>query len=108
MRIEKVCSLIKVNLSIILTRKLDDSRIGFISIIDVNVSKDLAHAWVYYSQIGSDKEKYQTKQALNQAAGFLRKELAAKIRLKTIPELHFIFDASIEKGSNILDKMDKL
>ena len=60
-RQDRISSLLKAELSKLIHQKINDSRIGFISITDVTISKDNQHAWVYYSQIGSDEQKEQTK-----------------------------------------------
>ena len=64
-RVEKVASLLKKEIALIIQRTLNDKRIGFISITDVKVSKDLHHAKVKYSQLGGDKE--ETKRGLSSA-----------------------------------------
>ena len=107
-RLARVSALIKVELSRIIRERINDSRIGFISIVDIELSKDLAYAKVFYSQIGTEKEKQETLKGLLAAKRFLKGELGKVLHLKTIPNLRFFLDDSIERGSNMLEKMKKL
>ena len=100
-RIKRISSLLKQELSKIIQSKLRDDRIGFISIIDIEITKDLRFAKVFYSQIGSDEEKKDTQKALKIAAKFIKGELGRAIQLKTVPNLKFIYDESIERASHL-------
>ena len=107
-RQQRISSLLKTEISSLLIKKINDDRIGFISIIDIKLSKDLAHAWVYYSQIGSNEEKELTKKGLASATKFIHAELSKMIRYMSIPKIHFRFDESIEKGTNLIKKIDDI
>lgn len=107
-RLDRVASLIKSEISLILSRKINDSRIGFISILEVELSKDLGHAWIHYSQIGSEEEKQRTKKGLSSATKFIQAELFKVLDLQTIPKIHFKFDPSLEKGVDLVTKITKL
>jgi ribosome-binding factor A len=82
-------------------RKLKDPRIGMVTITDVEVSKDLAVARVYYSVLGEDDVIASTQKGLDRAAGFLRRELGHAMRLRVIPELRFHYDDTELKGNRI-------
>jgi ribosome-binding factor A len=101
-------SLLKSEISQILRVKVNEPRIGFISIIEVKCSKDLCHAWVYYSQIGTDAEKGATKKGLYAATKFIQSEIGKVMKSKMVPSLHFKFDASIEKGVDVVNKINSL
>jgi ribosome-binding factor A len=108
-RIERLEALIRKEVAEILQRKTSDSRIGFISITDVEISKDMATATVYYSQLGSDKEKADTRKGLASAAGHIHYELCRRINyIKTVPKLTFRFDDGIERGASVLNIMKDL
>ena len=107
-RKEKIASLLKVELSKLIQHTLNDSRIGFISITDVTLSKDFREAFIYYSQIGTDEEKLATRKGLSSATKFLHGELSKMIRYMAIPKLKFRFDSSLEKGVELVDKIDSL
>ncbi|HEY8346326.1 MAG TPA: 30S ribosome-binding factor RbfA [Symbiobacteriaceae bacterium] len=84
-----------------LIRNMKDPRVGFVSVVQVQVSNDLRHAKVYVSVLGDDQAKKETMKALQGATGHLRSELAHLIRLRYVPELHFVLDESIEHGSRV-------
>lgn len=108
MRLERVESLLKQQIAKILQEKIEDTRIGFVSITYVEVSKDLAYAKVFYSHLGSDKQREKTQEGLNSASRFIKGELGNRIRLQTIPDLRFVYDTSIAKGSDIINKLNSL
>jgi len=107
-RLDRVNSLLRQEIAGIIRTKLTRSNIGFVSIVNVSTSKDLAHAKVYYSQIGSDGEKKKTKKILKVSSGFIKGQLGQNLRLKTIPNLTFILDDSLEKGANLLSKLRQI
>jgi len=108
-RRERIASLLRQEIAGILQKKIADSRIGFISIIDVEVSKDFSVATVYYSQLGSTKEKETTRKGLASAARFVHYELGKILNyLQSIPRIQFKFDDGIERGSIILSKLSDL
>lgn len=82
-------------------RTMKDPRIGFVSVTDVEVSRDLRHVKVFVSIFGDDEEKNDTLDALVHAQGFVRSELGKRIRLRHTPEIVFRMDESIERGARI-------
>ena len=107
-RMKRVNALIKQEVADIIQKKLDNANVGFISITEVDVSKDLRNAKVYYSQIGSVEEKEATFTALKKTAKFIKGELGRVLRMKNIPDLFFVFDDSIEKGVDMVNKINNL
>ena len=107
-RQKKLSSLLRVEISSILRKKINDSRIGFISITEIKLSNDLHHAWIYYSQIGNEAQKESTKKGLASATKFIHAELSKLIRYMIIPKLHFRFDESLGKGSKLVNKIDEI
>ena len=107
-RKERISSLLQQEVSSILRKKINDDRIGFISITSVTVSDDLAHAWIYYSQIGSKEEKEKTKRGLASATKFIHADLSRNIRYMAVPKIHFKFDESLEKGVSLVEKINNL
>lgn len=81
-------------------RGLKDPRADFITINDVEVTRDYSHATVYYTVL-DDTTRDITAEALEHAKGFLRSELSKRIKLFRIPELHFQYDQSLERGMSI-------
>jgi len=107
-RKHRISSLLKNEISSILLKKINDTRVGFISLTSVDISPDNKHAWVYYSQIGSDAEKQQTKRGLANATKFIHAELSKSIRYMSIPKLHFRFDDSLERGVDIVQRINTI
>jgi ribosome-binding factor A len=74
-----------------------DAPLTLLTITDCEVSRDLAHARIFYSVLNSDEQPV-AQQWLEEAAGYLRSELAHRMRLRIVPQLTFVFDNSIEQG----------
>jgi len=108
-RIERVNELIKEELAALLQREIQDPRMSAMtSITAVDTSPDLRNATVRVSILGSEDDVQQTMAALRHAAGFLRRELAGRIRLRYVPELSFKLDTSIEKGARVLELLKEI
>jgi ribosome-binding factor A len=89
----------------LLREKVKDPRLGMVTVQEVRVSRDLSHAKVYFTCMGGDAKG--TERLLNrQLAGFLRRELAHRIRIRTMPQLHFVYDESIERGQHLSELID--
>ena len=100
-KINRVTSDIKITLSELL-REVKDPRISkLLSIVKVDVSGDLSYATVYVSAIEGFETTVSSVNALKGAAGFLRRELGARLKLRKVPELRFVADDSIEQSANI-------
>lgn len=102
-RADRVAEQMKKELTDIISRKLKDPRIGFITITDVEVSGDLQIATVYISILGDEKAVEDSLKGLDRAKGFIRSEIGSRIRLRVTPEIHFEMDSSIAYGNRIED-----
>lgn len=100
-RPERVGEELRHELAELLTREVHDPGIGFVTLTRVKVSPDLQLARAYYTQLGDDKAKQATRQALARATPFLRRQIGARLRLRRVPELRFEFDESIERQDRI-------
>ena len=108
-RSERTSKLIQREISALLEREVNDPRLSkFVSVTEVTLSSDLMHAKVYVSTLGSEMNKEELLAGFNKASGFLRKELAAHLRLRQMPELSFHYDDSIERGARLLELMSEL
>ena len=108
-RIERVNNLIRREISELVQYQAKDPRLdAFVVITEVETSPDLKHAKVFVSCISGKQEEQKTLKALNAASGFLRTELAKKLRLRRTPELSFHWDDSIEHGDHILRLIDQV
>jgi ribosome-binding factor A len=93
----------------LLQRQIKDPRLGgLVSITEVVTSPDLKYAKVFISGMCDEEEKKETLSVLVSASGFLRNELAGRLRLRHIPELDFRWDDSIEQGAHILELIDQV
>ena len=100
-KINRITSDIKISLSELL-REVKDPRVSkLLSIVKVDVSGDLSYATIYVSAIEGFEATVSSVKALKGAAGFLRSELGARLKLRKVPELRFIADDSIEQSANI-------
>ena len=108
-RIGRVNSLIRNEISELLKRQVRDPRLGnFVAVTEVSTSLDLKYAKVFVSGICSEEEKKDTLNALTGASGFLRNELIHRLSLRRVPELSFQWDDSIERGSHLLELIDRI
>lgn len=100
-RPDRVGEQIRQELSELLAREVHDPGIGFVTLTSVKVSPDLQLARVFYTLIGDDKAHRETAQALIRATPFLRRQIAARIRLRRVPEIRFEFDKGVENQDRI-------
>lgn len=106
-RLRRVADQIQRELSQIVRSELKDPRVGMVTFTGVEVSSDLAHAKVYYTLLGDAPAKEHTDRGLKRAAGFIRSMLGQKLSTHTTPELHFIFDESVERGVRLSRLIDE-
>jgi ribosome-binding factor A len=109
-RVLRVAELIKREVSQLLLSGIKDDRvgIGMASVTNVDVSGDLQHAKIFVSVYGSDEERARTMEGLKSATGFVRSELGRRIRLRRTPEVIFLDDRSIERGTQVLSLLNRL
>jgi ribosome-binding factor A len=108
-RIQRVSSLMRQEISQLLQRQVKDPRLGnFVAVTEVSLSPDLRYARVFVSCMGSEEEKQAMLSGLVAASGFLRNQLAKRLRLRRIPELSFHWDDSIERGAHLLELIDEV
>ena len=109
-RIQKVSSLLKKELSIILNNDLNETIIldNFISISRIEISPDLYYCKIYITTAVEDEEKEKILDSLNNLKSFIRHKLTQRIQIRRIPELTFKIDRALEKGLAVLKVLDKL
>jgi ribosome-binding factor A len=105
-RAERVAGTMRRELARLIQLEVDDPAVGFVGLSDVEVSRDLAHAKVFVTVFNPDQAVGSLK-ALNRAAGFLRRRLGQEMRIRAVPELHFVHDASVETGQRLDDLIDR-
>jgi len=106
-RTRRLDELLREEISEVIRRDVDDPRIGFLTITDVEVAPDLRHANVWVSVIGSAEEKKQTLRALAHAMPFVRQRLG-RLRLKRIPDLHVKEDETAVRGTRVMKILEEL
>ena len=105
----RVSSQMQKELSSILQRDIDDSRLGFVTINEVEVTKDLAVAKVYVTVLNADDAGKRTNvKVLNELAPVIRHELAKRMRLRHISELRFHYDTSFDTGMRVAELLSDL
>ena len=92
----------------LLQREMKDPRLGFATIIRVETARDLGHARVWVSVLGSDAERERTMQALKVATPWLRRKLGERLSLRHVPELSMREDDSIASGDRVLQIIAEL
>ena len=103
-RSTRVAEQIRREVSELVRWQVKDPRAEGVTVTEVEVSKDLAYAKVFFSRLDDDPENIQeSSQALNRAAGFLRRELGKALRLRHVPELKFVYDDSMAQGQRMDD-----
>ena len=108
-RTERVNVLLRQKLSEIIALEMKDPRLTpIVTITEVGVSRDLKHAKVFTSVLGTTQQGKDAVEALNAASGYLRRELTARVSLKNVPFLSFVPDDSIEKGAYLLQRIDEV
>ncbi|MGH7725551.1 MAG: 30S ribosome-binding factor RbfA [Candidatus Eiseniibacteriota bacterium] len=107
-RTEKVADLIRRELAGILTTKMRDPRVGWVSVTGVDVTPDLSVAKIWLSALGGSERRDEVLGALRHAAPFLRRELAPRLGLREMPELRFAYDESIEHGARVEELLRKI
>jgi ribosome-binding factor A len=103
-RIIKVSEAVREELAEIVGFELEDPRLGEVDVVNVQVSPDSRHASVKIAIRGDEKAQNQSLAALDHAAGYLRHELASRLRLRQVPELHF----EVDKNPGVESRIDFL
>src|SRR5690349_24297322 len=107
-RTDRLDQLLRQEIGEILARDIQDPRIGFVTITDVETAPDLSTARVWVSVIGQPEEREQTIRALQRAMPFVRHELGSRVRLRRIPELHLRTDDTAQRGTRVLQLLAEL
>ena len=106
-RPQKLGDQIQRELSELLAREVRDPRVGMVTITSVDVSPDLSHAKIFFTILEKQKLE-ETALGLKRSAGFLRSQLARRIKLYTTPELRFVYDESVERGDRLSRLIDSV
>lgn len=100
-RQQKTAEQIKIILSELLLREMNDPRLQGVTITAVTIDRELQYADVYVHALGDDSREREVMQALDKASGFLRYELAQRVSLRTTPQFHFHWDAALAQADEV-------
>ncbi len=106
-RAERIADQIQRELAELVRGELKDPRVGFVTITDVEISADYHHARVFVTTLMGADAIESAMDGLNRASGFLRSRLAGSLRTRTVPELHFVYDESVERGTRLSRLIDE-
>lgn len=106
-RAARIGDQIQRDLSELIRLEVKDPRVSLITVSAVDVSRDLSHAKVFVTSLAPNQEPAEVTAALQRAAGFLRTQLSRSLRLRVIPQLQFVYDASIERGIHLSQLIDQ-
>jgi ribosome-binding factor A len=107
-RTDRLSDLLRAELSELILREIKDPRIKLVSLTGVEVTSDLHRAIVRVSVLGEESQREEAVEALRHARGFLRKELARRLRTRVTPELVFELDRGAEHSQKISDLLESL
>lgn len=103
----RIAEQIQRELAELLRLELKDPRVGMVTLTDVEVTADYAHAKIFFTTLGTSEQIAAATAGLSHAAGFLRHELGQRIKLRGIPQLHFVYDESVERGVRLSRLIDE-
>lgn len=107
-RADRVSDQIRMEIADILMRKVKDPRVGFVTVTAVEVTADLKQAWVYVTVLPQGAQEADTMEALSRAEGFIKGELGRRLKLRYVPALTFVKDASVERVARVLTLLDDI
>ena len=105
-RSRRVAEQIRRDLAELIRFEVKDPRVAMVTLTDVEVTPDFAHAKVFYSALAEAEELAAIASGLAHASGFLRRELGRRLKIHHLPELHFVHDASIANGARLSQLID--
>jgi len=105
-RTDRIAEQIKREIALLIRNHVKDPRVGMVGILNVKVTKDLAQAKIYFDMLQEDSS-VECEKALNNAAGFLRRELGRSVKLRATPALKFIYDDTELKANKLSHLIDK-
>ncbi len=105
-RSDRVSEQILRELAELIRLELKDPRVNLVTLTAVEVSPDYTHAKVFYTTLADKDQRTELERGLKRSSGFLRRELGRRVRIHHTPELHFVFDASVERGTALSQLID--
>lgn len=106
-RRQRVAELLKRELAFLIQHELSDPRVYGVTLTGAEVARDLSTAKIYFTCLSGADRAGQAVAALNKATSFLRRQLMGRLILRGVPELHFLYDESVEKGVALSSLIDR-
>ena len=104
-RTDRIAQQIQREVADLVRLRINDPRVRLVTITGVEVAGDHSCAKIFYTRLDGKHEEAQ--QGLDHASGFIRSQLAHSIKLRVMPQLHFVYDASVERGSRLSQLIDR-
>jgi len=105
---ERMAERIKTILSELLLREISDPRLQQVTVTEVRLDAEIQYANIYVNALGDEERRGEVMKALTKAKGFLRRELGHRVRLRSVPQLLFHWDTTLEYGERINQLIDSL
>jgi ribosome-binding factor A len=106
-RSDRVAEQIRRELAELIRLELKDPRVRLVTLTDVEVTPDYTHAKVFYTSLSGHEQHAEIAAGLRRASSFLRRELGRRIKIHHLPELHFVYDVSVERGTQLSQLIDQ-
>lgn len=100
-RTDRIGSELQRELAELVREEIKDAALGMVTIQEARVVRDLSHAKVYFTTLGATFSHKESADHLNQVAGHLRWLLGQRMKIRSVPKLHFVYDVSIEQGEHL-------
>ena len=104
-RTDRIAQQIQRELAELVRLQINDPRVKLVTITGVEVARDYSHAKIFFTRLDGKHEDAQL--GLDHANGFLRSQLARSLKLRVMPQLHFVYDFSVERGSHLSQMIDQ-
>ncbi|MGB9094582.1 MAG: 30S ribosome-binding factor RbfA [Gallionella sp.] len=104
-RTERIAQQIQREIAELIRLQINDPRVRLVTITGVEVARDYSHAKIFFTRL--DGKQDEAQHGLEHASGFLRSQLAHSLKLRVMPQLHFVYDASVERGSHLSQLIDQ-
>ena len=105
-KIDRLNNMFVEEISKIIHEEIKDKDIGFVTVTDAKITNELSFAKIYITSLDDNREKVLN--ALNKASGFIRTLLCDRVKIRKMPEIHFVYDESIEYGKKIEDIIERI
>ncbi len=106
-RTSRIAEQIRRDLAELIRTELKDPRVSLVTLTDVEVTADYTHAKVFFTTLAEPAHLEEITTGLKHASGFLRRELGKRIKIHHLPELHFVYDPSVERGTRLSQLIDE-